>query len=194
MHVVYKKNRPSWSSCCILLLGWVLVSFGSPKVCCGRQLLTSTKLRGRVRVVNRRKGHGWNNNISGILECYDGLLETINEVFSWFDSRSFSARSQRTGLLICLKARVSLSPCSTPVPLLAKAASKSSQRVDAPELSWLTPSKVFPNITVHWSPLPSSSRAWGRPARRLFLQAFPKKYLAEKVPARRRADVLVSET
>lgn len=57
---------------------------------------------------------------------------------------------------------------------------------------WLLP-KVFPNNTVRWSPLLSSSRAWARPARWLFLQPFPKKYFAEKVPARLRADILLSQ-
>lgn len=32
--------------------------------------------------MTRRAGHGYNTDISGSFECYNGLLETVNEAFN----------------------------------------------------------------------------------------------------------------
>lgn len=115
------------------------------------------------------------------------------------DSRSFSARSQRTGLLIHPEAHVPLPPRMSSISTISGQICLKLQTAcvhvclfrGTLGLSWLTSSEVFPNICVRWPPLPSSSRAGARPTSWILLQTLQTKTLAEKIQARLSADILL---
>lgn len=104
------------------------------------------------------------------------------------DNRSFSARRQRTGLLIHPEAHVPLSPQMSSISTISGQICLKTQTVcvhmylfhGTLELSWPASSVVFPNICVHWPPLPSSSRAWAWPTSWSFSRPFRQKSLLRK--------------